>query len=375
VLRRLLLVFLAAACSPAPGRAPDLRLWHTFNADETALLNEALAEIREAGGPTVAAVILPFGQAQNRLRHALAGAACPDLARIDATWLPALAAAKLLAPAPPELVAGHRTAARELVAAFGESWGIPQSLDGLVLLYDPRLAAQPAAPASLDALEAQARAAAPRGGFGLSLRADGYWFLALVRAEGGDLADATGDAGLRALRRWVGWERSGLVPLPEPGGDEGQTEARRFAAGELAFLVGGPWTVAALRRAGAPVDPGVLPLPGAPPVGGHVYVVPRCARHPAQAWALADRLTAAPLQIAWSRRLGVVPTREAALAEAGPLARAFDAALQKGRTLPRDAATPSRFDDLTPAVEAALLGDATPEEALAGVTASWSVLP
>src|SRR5262245_27776492 len=104
----------AATCgAPAPGE-PPLRLWHTFGPEETAALNEELP----AG---VAATLLPFGRAENRIRDTLArGEECPDLVRIDATWLPGLAEKLLPAPASE----GFLPEARELAEWRGTSYGL-----------------------------------------------------------------------------------------------------------------------------------------------------------------------------------------------------------------------------------------------------------
>jgi arabinogalactan oligomer / maltooligosaccharide transport system substrate-binding protein len=400
---------LAAACSggPAPGGA--LRLWHTFSPEETAALNDALQVIEREGNRRVAASVLPYGRALNRYRDAFVrgGADCPDLARIDATWLPDLAQAGLLVPPPDTATTGFSPEAMELAEWQGRRWALPQTVDGLALLYDAaavRDAGIPWPPATLADLEGAARALARGGRYGLSVRADAYWFIAFLRAAGGDILDpATHALGIdrpeaeAALARYAALVApGGVAPRPEAAGDEAARELRRFAAGEIALLVAGPWAVPALSRTPGLTlaDPGgcagfvptggsrclelgVAPYPRAPdgrpaaPRGGHLYVVPRCARRPGEAWRLAARLTAPELQAAWSR-LGLIPTRTSAIDAAAPIARAFAASLAATRPLPRDPITPLLFDDLTPAVAAVLAGDATPREALDGVTRAWS---
>lgn len=385
----LLLLSIACACGgPAPARR--LALWHTFGPEETRALNQDLADLHVR----VEATLLPFGRARSRLLYALAdGRECPDLARIDATWLPELAERGLLAPLPDEAAAdGFLPEALELARWHGKLWGLPQAVDGLALLYDARVVpggVSPWPPRTLDELEAAARALSTPSRAGLSLRSDGYWFVAWLRASGGELPDRErGTLGVdapearAALTRYVALAQSGAAAPPAPAEDEAAIEADRFAAGQVAIVVGGPWTVAALqaaaaRRGGAPVELAVAPFPAAPdgrpaaPRGGQLWVVPVCAADPAGAWRLAAALTDAHRQARWSRELGLVPTRVAALAQASPIARGFAAALAMTRPLPRDPLTPLLFDDLTPAVQAALAGDASPDEALAGVARAW----
>jgi len=47
------------------------------------------------------------------------------------------------------------------------------------------------------------------------------------------------------------------------------------------------------------------------------------------------------------------------------------AALAHAKRLPHTVVTPLLFDDLNPAVAAVIAGDATPEEAIAGVRRGW----
>lgn len=368
-----------AACgdaNPSPTASP-LRFLHTFGARDAAFLDEALA-----GWPApVATSLVPFARGQTVIGALLrAGHDCPDLIRIDATWLPALATARLLRPAPPAIRdRAWLPEARALAEDHGQLWGAPQTVDGLVVLS---LGDAPGpAPATLDALIATAERAMTTHRWGLGLRADGYWFVPFLRAAGGELApsgapdaavapdaiDST--AAIAALTRFAALFPRIAAPPASPG-QEDATEARRFRAGEVAFLVTGPW---ALPELGDPAALAVWPLPGAPR-GGHLLVVPACARDADGAWRLAARLTDPEIQTAWARALGTVPTTTAALADAPPAVRAVHAALATARPLPRDPHTPLLFDDLTPAVAAVVAGDATAAEALAGVRRGWARL-
>ena len=80
-----------AAREPAPP-AP-IRFLHTFGAEETELFNATMAE----RGLAVESSLVPFARGQQVIGEILrAGTDCPDLIRIDATWLPGLVAADLL---------------------------------------------------------------------------------------------------------------------------------------------------------------------------------------------------------------------------------------------------------------------------------------
>ena len=376
----LVMLGVVVACKRAPSADTDrLTVWHTFGPAQTAALNDAMAAYTEA---EVTSIVLPFGRAQERVEATLQRQAdCPDLVRLDATWLPRLAESERLVAAPEAELAGFTPQALELATWQGRVYGLPQSIDGLALLYEPRAieaANVPWPPTTLEALEHAVARLAVTHRHGFSARADGYWFTAWLRAAGGRLLDADGvhiaePAAQEALERYARLIEDGLAFVP-PAGDEAQAEARRFARGELPLLVGGPWTLAELGTAAGRVK--VAPYPLAPdgsaaaPRGGHVWAVPRCSRHHEAAWRLARFLTGEDLQVRWSA-LGSVPTRTAALARAHDSARQFARALVATRPLPRHVLMPLLFDDLTPAVEAVLAGEATADEALAGTRRGW----
>ncbi len=375
------------------GRDADrarIRLWHTFNPTETAALNATLAARSGAEMP-VESTLLPFARAQTILREELtAGRRCPDLARIDSTWLPRLVRAGVLRRAPTSSALDRHwlPEAIELATYAGVRYAVPQSLDGLAIIYRPAAVQRPGVawpPADLEGLLRSARALSGPGRFGLGMRVDGYWFVAFLRAWGVNLPDARGGietidspVAHRALRRFAAlFGPGGISPPPAPSGREADDEARRFRAGELAALVNGPWALPALQGdqpiAVAPFPPGPNGRAAAPR-GGQLFIVPTCAERPDAAWRLAAALTAPAVQADWARRFGVVPTSREALAAAGDLARQFYAALKAARPLPRDPMTAELFDDLNPAIAAVVAGDATAEEALAGVRRAWTRL-
>jgi arabinogalactan oligomer / maltooligosaccharide transport system substrate-binding protein len=379
--RVLALAACAAACHPTATAPParGIRFLHTFGARESELLDHDLASWPEP----VTTSLVPFARGQTVIGALLRGGRdCPDLIRIDATWLPALARAALRAPAPGD-VAGARwlPEARALATDRGTMWAAPQTVDGLVVLIGPAASRPgvlpPAPPTTIDQLTAageQARRAGVR--WGLGLRVDGYWLVPFLRAAGADVADgATGTLGIdrpgaaAAVARFASLFGQVAAPAAPPG-QEAAVEARRFRAGEVALLVTGPWAIPDAAK-GELDQLRVWPMPDAPR-GGQLLVVPRCAAAPAAAWRFARHLTAPEVQAAWARELGTVPTTKAALDAAPRAVQETYAALRSARPLPRDPMTALLFDDLTPAVAAVVAGDATADEALAGVRRAWA---
>ncbi|HET7500762.1 MAG TPA: hypothetical protein VFK02_07155 [Kofleriaceae bacterium] len=364
------LTLAATACSER-ARPPAIRFLHTFNGKETELFNATMAERAIAVEP----MLVPFARGQQVISEILhAGTGCPDLIRIDATWLPGLVANGLLVEPPPELTGLDWLPEAQALAQLGDRWwSLPQSLDGLIVIRDVATPA-PASP-SVDDLVAAARAQrTPTRRYPLGIRVDGYWFVPWLRAEGGELSahGVAGDGADSAIRAMEHFAQlfGDVSPPPPPLGGEAPDEVRRWHAHEIAYWLTGPWQFVDLRdRARIAVSP----LAHAPR-GGQLLVVPRCAKHPADGWRLASELTSLAIEVRFAEGLSGAPTRRAALDGAPALSRMVYEALRGAEMLPREPVTPLLFDDLIPALAAAVAGDATAEEAAAGVRRGWQRL-
>lgn len=354
---RLLAVVVVACGGDAP-TAPPIRFLHTFGSDETELFNTTIANAKQLA---VESSLVPFARGQQVIREILvAGTSCPDLIRIDATWLHGLR--NELVPVPPELARLDWTAeAAALVDGPGPWLAVPQSVDGLVVVRDRATPAPPGP--GLDDLVSAARATGKH--YPLGVRVDGYWVVPWLRTEGADLG-AIEDAGaVRALERFAALFGDVAAP-PPPAGSEAPDELRRWRSGELAYWVTGPWQLGALDR-----DRIAVSALARAPRGGQLLVVPKCAKRPAEGWRLAAELTDGAALVRFAEAFGTVPTREAALASAPQLVRELAHALSTATPLPRDPRTPLLFDDLNPAIAAVIAHDATAEEAIAGVRRAW----
>lgn len=376
---------------PSSTDEAPIEFWHAFSPGETEALNRVIDKL--PAGRRVETSLLSFARGRSILARVLrAKRGCPDLARIDATWLPGLANDGLIARVPDAIwrARGWTPEAAELASYDGVHYGLPQSLDGLVLITRKSLLDDgklPWPPRTLGELEAAAHRLSSEDRRGLGLRVDGYWFIAYLRAAGGTALDPdTGRLGIddpaaaSALERFAELFGPGGIAPPPPAPDEQtQSAAQAFAAGKIAILLEGPWAFHAasagdideLAVAAMPPGPGGQP---AAPRGGQIYVVPACAESAEDGWELALALTARSVQIQWARAFGAVPTTRDALAEAPRVPSETYAALQKAAPLPRHPASAEMFDDLTPAIEAVVFGDASAEEALEGVARSWTRL-
>lgn len=362
-----------AACGGGDAAAPTpIRFLHTFSPDETELFNATMAE----RGLVVEGALVPFARGQQVISEILrAKADCPDLIRIDATWLPGLRAD--LIPAPADLAALDWTPEAAALAQLGQPgqpggawWGLPQTVDGLLVVRD---SASPApSSASIEDLIAAARAARSEGRrHPLGVRVDGYWLVPWLRAEQADLAAnaITGAGATRALASFAALFGDVAAP-PPPAGAETPDELRRWNSHDVAYWITGPWQLGALHD---PERVAVSPIARAPR-GGQLLVVPACAKHPDAGWRLAAELASVAVETRFAQAFSTIPTRVAALAAAPPLSRAASDALRSAEMLPRELVTPLLFDDLNPALAAVVARDATPEEAIEGVRRGWARL-
>ncbi len=364
-LRWLSLCALAACGGGAPSGPPPIRFLHTFSPAETELVNQMLDD----RNLVVEASLVPFARGQQVIGEILkSGQSCPDLIRIDATWLPGLR--PQLTPHPTPAAPPDWTP--EAIALVGPEGAIalPQTVDGQIVVRDTASPA-PASP-SIDDLVAAARAAkTPDRPHPLGVRVDGYWFVPWLRAQKSDLSrDAiAGDGPTAALRSFSSLFGDVASP-PPPAGGETPDELRRWRSHDVAYWVTGPWQLGALEEPGSVA---VSALAGAPR-GGQLLVVPSCATQAARGWELADVLTGDEMQTRFAQTFSTIPTRQKALAAAPPLSRAAADALRSAEMLPRSEVTPLLFDDLNPALAAVVAKDATPEEAIEGVRRGWARL-
>jgi arabinogalactan oligomer/maltooligosaccharide transport system substrate-binding protein len=413
----LLLLLLALSLAACPRRPPPeeantvLTLWHTFNPEETATLNQVLQRVQRSHPAwRVQVTVIPFARAQNEFRRAAQRCepGAPDVFRAELPWLGEYVSKRLIraVPADAPAEAALLPQARQAARYRGQRWALPASLDCLALLYNRALLDRP--PATVRALIAEAQRLtvdatgrnAANPGFdatratrwGFYVRPDAYWFLPFLWAEGGQLLDP--DAGkvyidqppaVAALQLYSDLMRVYKIAPPRPSpSDDYEDQMRRFAAGEVAMIVNGPWAISGLlgqRAFKEPTRLGIAPFPrgasGAPaaPLSGHGFVVSSCARDVRAAWQLAAALSDEEAQAQFAQANSLLPalrsTYERGAVRASRTIAGFRDALTQSRLRPQHPAIARIFDDFTPAVQAVLLGDASPAEALAGVARAW----
>jgi arabinogalactan oligomer/maltooligosaccharide transport system substrate-binding protein len=398
---------------PSARPGPEINLWHTFNPEETATLNRHLEQVRgRHPGWRIHPTVIPFARAQNKFRQGAqrCGKGSPHVFRAELPWVAELAEKGLILPVPAAAPAegSYLPEARRAARYRGRRWILPASLDCLALFYNRALLQRP--PADLAGLVELARRqtvdAAGRDAtnpafdptktvrWGFYVRADAYWFLPFLWAMGGELLGPEAahpevlidrPEAVRALAFYRDLIRQHLAPpRPSPSNDY-EEQMQLFGSGKLAMMVNGPWVTRALLDQPAfkshPDRLDVGPFPAGPsgrpaaPLSGHGWVVSRCAPRPDAAWALAVSLSDLEAQATFAVENSLLPALTAVYADrrvrSNRFVSGFRAALARARSRPQHPAIARIFDDFNPAVQAVLLGDATPQEALAGVARAW----
>ncbi len=370
----------ATACSPTEVAAPPsrVRFLHTFSPRQA----NHVATLLAGTFADVDIIAVPFARARHVLRANLASSQqCPDVARIDATWLPELVESQLLQP-PPAQFGGSTWSATALAFASyrGQRWAVPHSIDGLVVARRPELPAPAAAtlPAMIAAITLHSRDHGPQRpqSWPLQLRADGYWIVPWLRSEAHllqtTLPTATQlteqqSAIAQAFASFA--ELFGNLAAPRPAnGSEATTEAARFTSGAIDYWIAGSWQLGELD---ANVAIAVSELPQAP-LGAQLFVVPRCAVHADRAWQLIAALTAPDVMREFAVQDGLISP--AATLDPRMPRRVFEIhrALQTAIPLPLVPATARLFDDLGPALTAVVDHEASADEAAAGLVRGWT---
>ncbi|NUT49593.1 MAG: sugar ABC transporter substrate-binding protein [Saccharothrix sp.] len=267
---------------------------------------------------------LPRAEFQAKLAEATASGVFPDVAAVDSTDLPRLAAGNALADVTDrfdrwDLGAEFLPAVRESTLHQGRAYGVPLRSTTTALVYNrDHFAAAGIAgpPTTWDELRATAKAltSPDRAGLCFGGKDDDLTvtFLPLLWQAGGDVAgigdQASADA-LAFLDVLVNTDRS--TPADVPAWTDADVR-QRFAEGRCAMAITGPASIPALNQAG--LDWASAPLPGGAAgevgqLGGETWVIGRNG-HVDQAWRLLTWLAEQPDNATeFGGGLGALPNR------------------------------------------------------------------
>ncbi|ARU51538.1 hypothetical protein CBR64_08655 [Cellulosimicrobium cellulans] len=343
---------------------------------------EAGVEITREGMDTSALTskLLLAAQAKN----------APDLAVIDNPLVASIAETGLLASTD-ELGLDTSAILPNALAAGqldGTAYGVPLGSNTLALYYNAAILTETGMPepttwAELRDVVAAAQAA---GHQGIAFSAVGteegtFQFLPFFWGAGAELDDLDSPEAVEALTLWTDFVTSGAASASVLNSTQADANDL-FLAGDLAFQVNGSWQLPLLDA--GDVEYGIVPIPGvdggtAPaPLGGEFLTVPVAdADRQATSAELVACITEPQNSLEWAKGLSYVlpvddPDLESQQIEQTPNLAAFIDAVgsARGRTADLGTDYPRVSEKLWTAVQEALSGTKTPEQALTDAQAA-----
>lgn len=259
----------------------------------------------------------------------------------------------------------------------GQLYGVPQDVSTLALFYRTDLL--PEAPTTWDELKADVDQLTQGDTYGIGLFGGwgAYEFYpwlwqagAEVLSDDGTKAVFNSPEAVSALQLWVDLQKHGM-----PDGMATATEddlKPRFVSGNLAMFTSGAWAIQSLEDAGIEGKWAVAPLPkdeqAASVLGGMDLIVLQNSKHQEAAKTFISWLMQDDVQKQWDTDLTYIPVKSAlyddpAFKDDANVA-VFSQILQDSKSRPTVAAAGDVDTALGNAVQAALSGTATPQEAL-----------
>lgn len=237
-------------------------LWHSWTADETLVLEQALAEFREANPQvTIVTLSLPFDELLDRFLQSANEGTGPDLLLGSTAWIGNLAEAGLIRSFEAGEVSDLKLDTRNtrLVSYQSHVYGVPLSVSPRALYFNQALVDRPAATLNElleHAASGQEVAFVPR--FEAS-----YWG---IQAFGQGLFDPDGVLNLAdsGFVDWLAWLKEAQN---KPGvilNVDDEALRQLFAEGRIAYYVAGPEQQAFLKQTMGEDAFGVTRLPGGP---------------------------------------------------------------------------------------------------------------
>jgi multiple sugar transport system substrate-binding protein len=272
----------------------------------------------------------------------------------------------------------------------GKTYGTPIGANTLALYYNKKVLEETgvdiASVKDWKSLTAALEKVRKAGKKGITFSAIGteegsFQFLPWFWGSGAALTDLDSPAAVSALSLWKGWLDKGHAPNSVLNNTQ-TTSWQEFASGDYAFAENGTWQLAAAKKAG--FDYGVLPIPSsgggnaAAPTGGEFVTVP--VQSDTARYATTRKLTTCLTSTTNLYDTDTTLSYVAPTAEVQKKQVAADPALEpwvdavkaaKGRTSD-DLGTkyPKISEQLWKAVQSALSGSKSPEDALTSAQAA-----
>jgi multiple sugar transport system substrate-binding protein len=264
----------------------------------------------------------------------------------------------------------------------GKTYGLAPTVNTIALFYNKKMLAdagiQP--PTTWDELKTAAAALKDGDRYGIAMDAnatyEGTWqFLPFMWSNGGDEKDIATPETAEALQLWTDLVKDGSASQSVVNWTQSDVNDQ-FMAGKTAMMINGPWQIPALTESGVDYGIAKLPAPEAggtavAPLGGEVWTVPQTGDKEKQATAakVVECLNSDENQLEMATKRFTIPSKTAVATQFGqqvPAEQVFVdlVADARARTGELGEAWPKAATKIYTAVQSALTGQASPEDAL-----------
>ncbi|MEY9892605.1 multiple sugar transport system substrate-binding protein [Catenulispora sp. MAP5-51] len=358
-----------------------------YYTDETehAQWGALLAACGKTAGVTVEQTSVPGAALIPKVLQQASSRTLPDLLMLDNPDLQEIAQTGALTPLDQYGIDSSGFAKGILSAGTyeGKVYGLAPDVSTVALFYNKDMLAKAgvAVPRTWDELKSAAAKLTRPGRYGMAVDAnatfEGTWqFLPFLWSNGGDEKELDTPQAAQALQLWVDLVKSGSMSKSVLNWTQADVHDQ-FVTGRTAMMINGPWRIAALNKDQSlhwGVAPIPVPIAGQTPVmplGGEVWAVPQNASRDRQVKAakVLACLNDPANMLASAEEHFTVPSRSAVAAqyaEQVPSAAAFvdSVNLARARTGELGVDWPKAATGIYTAIQSALTGEQTPEEAL-----------
>ncbi len=372
VIAGVVLLSMLLVASQIVGAAPvTIKLMHQYNDAESAKLEAIVAQF-EADNPGIKIELdrdnSPEDAYYGKLVTLIMGEAAPDIVRTDparaASYIAAGYAANIDLYVSTGLILDLFPGALEPVLSDGSLYGLPESVDTLVLFYRTDMLAEAgydSPPATWDELVEVAQAITKDtdgdgetdvwglGLFGGWWAYEFYpWFFAagaeMLEEKDGKLVPAfNSPEGVAALQFWLDLIYKYKV-IPEGAVNYTEDDYKPlFAAKKMAMFTSGPWTVASMKEIKAIEGKwAIASIPAgkraASILGGLDFLVLEQSEHKAEAMKFLNYFMQKDVRTDWAKSLTLLPLRKSCYDDPffteDPLIQAFSAQLKVAKPRP-----------------------------------------
>ncbi|ALO98261.1 Putative sugar ABC transporter, substrate binding protein [Streptomyces hygroscopicus subsp. limoneus] len=355
------------------------------DATEHAQWGERLTACGKAAGVTVEHRSVPGASLVPQVLRQASSRTMPDLLMLDNPDLQQIARTGALTPLDRYGIdaAGYTEGIKSAGTYRGKVYGLAPTVSTVALFYNKDMLAEAgvAVPKTWDELKTAAAELTRPGRYGMAVDAnatfEGTWqFLPFLWSNGGDETRLDTPQAAQALQLWVDLVRSGSMSKSVLNWTQADVHDQ-FVAGKTAMMVNGPWRMSAMDKT-KDLHWGVAPLPVrrpgqtlVTPLGGEVWTVPQNSSEARQRKAarVVACLNDSANMLALAEQYHTVPSRTsvaARYAEQVPSMAAFVRSVEgaRARTGKLGVEWPRAATGIYTAVQAALTGEQTPQEAL-----------